>query len=106
MSPEVLMRKNHSFGTDYYAVGVIAFELMIGKRPYLGKERKEIREQMLAREVKIQSNQKNISKEGIDFINKVMLETKADDPARRAQTIGVQWDPGNIVPPVVVDEKG
>lgn len=40
MSPEVLMRKNHSFGADYYAVGVMAFELMIGKRPYLGKDRK------------------------------------------------------------------
>lgn len=43
MSPEVLLRKNHSFGADYYAVGVIAFELLMGKRPYLGKDRKEIR---------------------------------------------------------------
>jgi len=40
MAPEVLMRKNHSFGADFYAVGVIAFELLVGKRPYLGRDRK------------------------------------------------------------------
>lgn len=106
MSPEVLMRKNHSFGTDYYAVGVIAFELLIGKRPYLGKERKEIREQMLSREVKIPPNQKNISKEGIDFINKVPLSVKKDDSTRCPQAPRLQRNSGDSVSPLADDEKG
>lgn len=40
MAPEVMNRKQHSFGVDYFAVGVIAYEFMLGKRPYLGKDRK------------------------------------------------------------------
>jgi serine/threonine protein kinase len=51
MAPEVMCRQNHSFATDYFAVGVIAYECMIGKRPYLGKSRKEIRDAILAKQV-------------------------------------------------------
>ena len=43
----------------------------MGKRPYNGRDRKAIRDEMLAREVKIPSTSKAVSKEGIDFINKV-----------------------------------
>jgi len=44
MSPEVMCRQNHGVAADYFAVGVIAYEFMIGRRPYLGKSRKEIRD--------------------------------------------------------------
>ncbi len=40
MAPEVMCRQNHSFEVDYYALGVILYELMMGKRPYIGKTRK------------------------------------------------------------------
>lgn len=43
MAPEVLLRQNHSFCADLYAVGVIAYELLVGKRPYPGRDRKTIR---------------------------------------------------------------
>ena len=43
MAPEVLLRQNHSFCADFYAVGVIAYELLVGKRPYNGRDRKTIR---------------------------------------------------------------
>lgn len=56
MAPEVLLRQNHSFCADFYAVGVIAYELLVGKRPYHGRDRKEIREEMLGREAKIPTN--------------------------------------------------
>ena len=52
----------------------MAYELTIGKRPYNGRDRKAIRDEMLAREVKIPSTCKSISKEGVDFINKVNKE--------------------------------
>lgn len=44
MAPEVLLGQNHSFCVDYFAVGVIAYELAVGKRPYTGKDRKQIRD--------------------------------------------------------------
>ena len=44
MAPEVMFRKNHTMAVDYYALGVIIYEFMLGRRPYQGKDRKEIRE--------------------------------------------------------------
>jgi len=40
MSPEVICRKNHSYPADYFAVGVMGYEFMLGRRPYIGKNRK------------------------------------------------------------------
>jgi serine/threonine protein kinase len=72
MAPEVLLRQNHSFCADFYAVGVIAYELLVSKRPYVGRDRKSIREEMLGREAKVPTNfTGRISKEGTDFINRV-----------------------------------
>ena len=34
MAPEVMCRQNHSFAIDYYALGVIGYEMMLGHRPY------------------------------------------------------------------------
>jgi serine/threonine protein kinase len=43
MAPEILMRRGHSFSVDTYALGVIMCEFMTGKRPYLGRSRKEVK---------------------------------------------------------------
>lgn len=34
MSPEVICRMSHSFVSDYFAVGVIAYELITGRVPF------------------------------------------------------------------------
>ena len=72
MSPEVLMRQNPGFVADLFAVGVVAYELLVGKRPYAGRDRKAIREEVLAKEAKVPAlYHQTISKEGVDFINRV-----------------------------------
>lgn len=43
MAPEILARKNYSYSVDYYALGIIMHECILGKRPYSGRTRKEIR---------------------------------------------------------------
>lgn len=35
MAPEVINHENHSFQVDFFAVGVIAYECMIGKVIFL-----------------------------------------------------------------------
>lgn len=74
MAPEVMCRQNHSFEVDFYALGVILFELMMGKRPYLGRTRKEIREQILSRQSVIKKSDipEGWSVEAADFINKLI----------------------------------
>ena len=57
MAPEVMCRQNHGVAVDYFAMGVIAYECMFGKRPYHGKDRKEIRDHILSKQVKIHQNE-------------------------------------------------
>jgi serine/threonine protein kinase len=75
MSPEVMRGKNHSFPVDYFAIGVIGYEFMIGKRPYYGKNRKEIKEQMLSIQAFIKKDdlRQGWSPESADFINKLLV---------------------------------
>jgi serum/glucocorticoid-regulated kinase 2 len=49
MAPEVIVRTAHGLTADYFALGVIAYECMNGRRPYIGKNRKEIRDLILAK---------------------------------------------------------
>ena len=44
MAPEGICRQNHTLAVDYYALGVLAYEFMLGRRPYYGRSRKEIRD--------------------------------------------------------------
>jgi serine/threonine protein kinase len=73
MSPEVLCAQNHSFVVDYFAVGILGYEFMTGKRPYQGASRKEIKEQIMARQAGIKPSERpeGWSVESVDFINRV-----------------------------------
>lgn len=79
MAPEVLTSQNHSYPVDFYAIGVMCYEFMMGQRPYLGKSRKEIRQAVLAKQEKIEDKDiiKGWSKDSADFINKC-LQRKAE----------------------------
>ena len=132
MSPEVINSKNHSFPADYFALGVIGYEFMKGNRPYKGKNRKEIKEQMNERQAQItlkeiiKNNYENVeninegenwSKESIDFINKLLIR----NPEERLGFGGVQdlkqhlwlkYYPWNLMynkalpPPFIPSDKG
>lgn len=74
IAPEVMCRQNHGVAVDYFAVGVIGYECMYGKRPYVGKNRKEIRDHILSKQVQIRRNEvpPGWSLEAADFINKLI----------------------------------
>lgn len=105
MAPEVMCRQNHGVPADYFAVGVIAYECMNGKRPYQGKSRKEIREQILAKQASIRRVDlpEGWSFESMDFINKVHYNkhnTKAASK-KAGGKIGIAWGRGGKKPSVV-----
>ena len=74
MAPEVMCRQNHGVAVDYFAMGVIAYEIMMGTRPYLGRSRKEIRDQILAKQVQIKRDDipNGWSTEAADFVNHLL----------------------------------
>ena len=87
MSPEVLCGQNHTTVVDYFALGVMGYEFMMGIRPYLGTNRKEIKEKVMAKQAII--HRKDIKKgwgiEAADFINR-MLQRK---PGKRLGAHGI-----------------
>ena len=87
MSPEVLCGQNHTTVVDYFALGVMGYEFMMGIRPYLGTNRKEIKEKVMAKQAVI--HRKDIKKgwgvEAADFINR-MLQRK---PGKRLGAHGI-----------------
>ena len=74
MAPEVLCRQNHNFTVDFFALGIIGYEFMNGIRPYLGKNRKEIKEKIMAKQAQVKKSQipKDWSLESADFINRCL----------------------------------
>jgi hypothetical protein len=74
MAPEVLLGQNHSFPVDFFAIGIMGYEFMIGERPYIGKSRKEIKHLVLRKQAKIEEDKipYGWSYESVDFINKCL----------------------------------
>jgi hypothetical protein len=74
MAPEVMKGKNHSYTVDFFALGIMGYEFMLGRRPYKGRSRREIKEQMLSK--KAQISLKDIpngwSEESADFFNQLL----------------------------------
>ena len=78
MSPEVMNAENHSFAADFFAIGVIGYEFLMGFRPYNGKNRKEIKEKIFSEKVEItpQQKKKGWSDDVLDFINRLLERNK------------------------------
>ena len=79
MCPEVINGKNHSFPADFFSIGVIGYEFMMGKRPYQGRGRKEIKEQIKKFQAKITKEEMKDgwSIEGVEFINALLERSES-----------------------------
>ena len=71
MAPEVLFAKNHGFSVDFYALGVIGYELIFGRRPYMNIQRKALQQEILTKETQINEKElpKGYSLNCMHFIN-------------------------------------
>ena len=80
MAPEVANSKPHGFSADFWALGVIIFELMFGRRPYKGIYRKEYKEELAIKAISLKPGDqvKGWSDEIVDIINQ-LLQRKPED---------------------------
>ena len=56
MAPETIINQPHNFSVDYYALGVMLYELIMDERPYQGKNRQEIKEEMFKFEINLDND--------------------------------------------------
>ena len=74
MSPEAIFQKKHSYPSDFFSLGVICYEMMMKKRPYMGKNRQEIKQKMESEFIQIKKNEipNGWSQEFVDFTNRLL----------------------------------
>ena len=74
VAPEVLLRQGYSYSSDYFALGVIGYELMQGNRPFYSGNQNQYKDLILIYQPRIKTNQlkKGWSENSRDFINKLL----------------------------------
>ena len=74
LAPEILCNQNHTYSIDYYAVGIIAYELAYGHRPYIGRSKHEVKQLILTQQAHIDYDElpNGYQDEAADFINQLI----------------------------------
>ena len=77
ISPEVLQLQNHGPSVDFFALGVICYEMLLGYRPYSGKTRTEFKSDVMSFQAEVDKKDllySEMSEEGVSFINLLLLK--------------------------------
>ena len=74
ISPEVIINKPQNEVSDFFSLGIITYELIFGRRPFVGNNKKEIADSMLNNRINLdeKSLPKNFSIDIADFINRLL----------------------------------
>ena len=95
LAPEVLCNRNHNFSIDYYAVGIITYELAYGHRPYIGKTKHEVKQLILTKQAHIDYDDlpNGYENEAADFINKLIQRNPKNRLGKDSikEVIGHPW---------------
>ena len=85
LSPEIISKKNQTFICDYFAVGIVLYELIFLKKPFTGKNNQEIADNILHKNIKLEKNKlpnlfinSSSANELVDFING-LLKRKSEE---------------------------
>ncbi|ORY88803.1 kinase-like domain-containing protein [Leucosporidium creatinivorum] len=72
MAPEVLAKRGYFATVDWWSLGIVAYELLFGKRPYRGKTNSSLTQSILKDHIKFPDNAEQIvSPEGLDLLKGV-----------------------------------
>ena len=86
ISPEVLLNKPQNFCSDFFSVGVICYELLLNKKPFKGKNKKEVAEKILHKDIRL--TKKDIPEDYSlmigDFINKLLKRNNKERLGNRS----------------------
>ncbi|KAK7263837.1 hypothetical protein RJT34_31434 [Clitoria ternatea] len=100
LAPEILLGMGHGATADWWSVGVIFYELLVGIPPFNAEHPQEIFDNIINREIPWPKVPEEISYEAYDLINKLLNEnpvqrlgaTGAMEVKRHAFFKDINWD--------------
>ena len=74
ISPELINGEPQNFTSDFFALGIITYELIFGKRPFRGNNKDEIAENILNKNINLNENnmKEKFSIDAADFVNRLL----------------------------------
>jgi serine/threonine protein kinase len=87
LSPEILLGQDHSFSVDWWALGIILFEFLVGLPPFTGDTPEQVFERILAAPIPwsmLDEQEEQVSDEARELIKGLL----ARDPKKRLGTKG------------------
>ena len=106
MAPELARYEEYSFEVDIWALGVITHNILLGKPPFIGKDKHETFEKICSQEVDLEpfSKFKNNGEEIKDFISKCLAKNP-EDRLSALELLEHPWLDGHLADDEVVEEK-
>ena len=99
MAPEILLEKPYGRAVDWWAFGVLIYEMLLGQSPFRGDDEEEIFEAILEDEIVYPIN---LSKESVSLLQKLLMKdphkrlgygpNDAEDIKKHAYFKHVKWD--------------
>ncbi|GLD93582.1 hypothetical protein PINS_up002174 [Pythium insidiosum] len=89
LSPEIILGQPHGPPVDYWALGVILYEMLVGFPPFNDETVEAIFDNILKRQILWPDGEKCLSMEAMDLINQLL----EPDPVRRLGWEGLQRHP-------------
>lgn len=56
LSPELIQKKKQTFACDYFSLGIVIYEMIFLKRPFTGKTRQEVANNILHKHIKLKKS--------------------------------------------------
>ena len=71
-APEVLAKKGYTYTIDWWSLGVCAYELLFGRRPFRGKTNSDLTHSIVRDQLKFPEDAEKVcSREGLSFLKGV-----------------------------------
>ena len=105
VAPEVLIKKGYSQEIDWWSVGVIFYEMLVGYAPFCAQETQEVCFRIINHDKYLEVPKEiKLSKEALDFMNRMMSDG-SEEIKSHPFFKGVDWDNirNNMKPPFIPD---